>query len=686
MKSNQKAEDENHQASCPEGSSQLALCVRTFFDRDVIIVLMVALAARLLFMLAMPPQARSTDSHSWEYVASILNGGGNPYQTTGMLNWPPFWLQLIFVISKVSTAFSIPFFRVLQIFLILVESAVIVLLIRLIRIIAPAARVRALVIVGIALNPAAILLVCQHCNFDVIVAFWLLLFMLSLLRYNLTKDYADWLCACLFLGLGILTKTVPLILIPLLAGGFRVVTARLRFLGLALLLGPVVLGVSIIYVLAPADVTAKVFAYRSAAGVFGFSGLFHLAGADKITGFYNAIFYILLFTVMAASSFLFWHRQSIGGRQTVLFAALFLMCIPALGPGYNPEYLYWFLPFLIATFAFFKGKWRLVLAGFALIGVCTYLFEFAFFASHGRFLMNILIDKKVDIFQWLPLVLITKMETMTGQTLLRLPLFGAYLIVVATGTKIFLQALKERTAIADRGTIRIVEAGYWFVTSALSILAVGLVMLAKPDSVADLNRLEVHRWLAEAPKGDVSAEYNLGRAYQSGMGVTQDLAQASYWYQRAAERNNAESQNALGMLLAAYRRDYSGAAGWFLRAATNGNAVAQYNLGMFYHEGLAVEQNYEIAAQWFQKSADQGDPRAEEELGSLYASGRGVSQDYLTAYKWLKLAQLQGNGAANRELPECAAMMTPEQIAAAEEQIKQFNVVTGKEKDLPGPP
>ena len=70
----------------------------------------------------------------------------------------------------------------------------------------------------------------------------------------------------------------------------------------------------------------------------------------------------------------------------------------------------------------------------------------------------------------------------------------------------------------------------------------------------------------------------------------------------------------------------------------------------------------------------------------MYASGRGVSQDYLTAYKWLKLAQLQGNGAANRELPECAAMMTPEQIAAAEEQIKQFNVVTGKEKDLPGPP
>lgn len=45
--------------------------------------------------------------------------------------------------------------------------------------------------------------------------------------------------ACLFLGMGILSKTVPLILIPLLVGGLRRAASKVKFLGLVLLLGPV---------------------------------------------------------------------------------------------------------------------------------------------------------------------------------------------------------------------------------------------------------------------------------------------------------------------------------------------------------------------------------------------------------------------------------------------------------------
>jgi len=445
MKLKQKATDENGSRR-PEGSGQSALLGRALSRRDVFVVLLVALAARLIFMLAMPPQVRSADAHNWESVANALDAGQNPYQTTSILNWPPFWLQFIFFISKISIAFSISFFRVLQFFLSAVESVVIILLIKLIREVAPAAHVRALVIIGLALNPAAIFLICQQCNFDVILALWLMFFMLSLLRYNRTKDYADWLCACLFLGLGILTKTVPLVLAPLLAGGFRGATTRLKFLGLALLLGPVALGVSIIYVLAPADVTTKVLEYRSISRCFGFSGLFHLAGADQLMGFYNVIFYVLLFMVMVASSILFWHRRSIGDRETVLFAALLLVCIPVFGPGYNSEYLYWFMPFLVATFAFFKGKWRLVLTGFALITACTYLVEYAVLGSHGTFLLNILVYKMGNLHPplWL-LRPMAKCESATGQTLIRLPLFVAYLALLAVGTGVLFRGIKNQS-------------------------------------------------------------------------------------------------------------------------------------------------------------------------------------------------------------------------------------------------
>src|SRR5271163_4214710 len=107
--------------------SKFGLFLRRYFDRDAIVVLMVAWVPRLLYMLLMPPTVRSMDAHAMETIANVLEAGGNPYQVTTMLNWPPLWMQLDFVLSKISIAYSIPFFHVLQMFLMLVESAVIVL-------------------------------------------------------------------------------------------------------------------------------------------------------------------------------------------------------------------------------------------------------------------------------------------------------------------------------------------------------------------------------------------------------------------------------------------------------------------------------------------------------------------------------------------------------------------------------
>ena len=415
-------------------------------------VLIVAWMARFIFMVAMPSHARSFDAISWEKVADVLNSGTNPYQTTTFLNWPPFWLQIVFVISKISSFLAIPFFCVLQLFLIIIESIVIVLLVKLIRQVVPSAPVRVLVILGIALNPAAVLLICQHCNFDVIVALWVMLFLLNLLRYNRTDNSSDWLCACLFLGLGILTKTVPLILIPLLGGGFRRATVQIKFLGLALLLGPVALGMSIIYVLAPTGVTASVLAYHSLGGFFGVSGLLHLAGMDQLTPLYNLLFYLSLPTMILVASIWFWQEHSVGDRETVLLAALLLMFIPVLGPGYGPHYLYWFLPLLVASYVFFEGKWRWVLIAFGLIAAVTYLVEYALVGSDGMFLLKILASNKETLRQAVSLLpVIQKCESPIGSTLIRLPLFIAYLALIKVGTDILLQHIKNRRKRLDLG-------------------------------------------------------------------------------------------------------------------------------------------------------------------------------------------------------------------------------------------
>lgn len=428
-----------------DGHGSTAGSAGSFFRQDVAVALIIAWVARFIFMLAMPSHARSFDAIAWETVADTLNAGGNPYQTTSFLSWPPFWFQMLFVISKISSFLSLPFFRVLQLSLIIIESIVIVLLAKLIHQITPQARVRALLIFGIALNPAAILLICQHCNFDVMVVLWVLLFLLNLLRFNQTKDPADCLCACLFLGLGILTKTVPLVLVPLLAGGFRTVAGPIKLMGLALLFGPAALGMSVIYVIAPAGVTTHVLGYHSIGDFFGVSGLLHLAGLDPLAALYNLFFYLLLLTLMLRASLWFWQARSMGDRETVLLTALLLVLIPALGPGYGPHYLYWFLPLLVASYAFFEGKWRRVLIAFGVVAAITYLVEYALVGSDGMYLLKILASNKETLRQAVSLLpVVQKCESPTGLTLIRLPLFIAYLALLKVGTDILLEQIKNR--------------------------------------------------------------------------------------------------------------------------------------------------------------------------------------------------------------------------------------------------
>ena len=138
------------------------------------VVLLAAWAARTAFILLMPP-AFSLDARHWYEVAEALAQGRNPYSVTFYLNWPPLWMQVTWAIAQLSTLAQVPFARVLQAVLILIESAAIVALFRLLRRLAPAADIRLALLAGISLDPIAILLICQHVNFDVIVALWIVL-------------------------------------------------------------------------------------------------------------------------------------------------------------------------------------------------------------------------------------------------------------------------------------------------------------------------------------------------------------------------------------------------------------------------------------------------------------------------------------------------------------------------------
>jgi predicted aspartyl protease len=120
-----------------------------------------------------------------------------------------------------------------------------------------------------------------------------------------------------------------------------------------------------------------------------------------------------------------------------------------------------------------------------------------------------------------------------------------------------------------------------------------------------------------ARTGDAKAFYNIGIAYQDGVGVAQNDAQATRWFKAAADKGLPE---------------------------------AQYNLGWQYDNGRGVAQDYKEAARWYEAAARQGLAIPQTALGSMYLDGLGVPKDHKEAVRWWRAAANQGYAPAQREM------------------------------------
>jgi uncharacterized protein len=162
--------------------------------------------------------------------------------------------------------------------------------------------------------------------------------------------------------------------------------------------------------------------------------------------------------------------------------------------------------------------------------------------------------------------------------------------------------------------------------------------------------------------------------------VNSDPARAVGACRRQADRGDVIAQVALGKMYADGRgvpEDFAIAQRWFRSAANKGNADAEYDLGLMYADGDGVGQDYAEAARWYRLASDQGQPDAQNSLGVRYKRGQGVAEDYVQAYKWFALsaafaASLEGRARAEANRDKVAAMMTPTQIAEAQQLAQEW--------------
>ena len=287
-----------------------------------------------------------------------------------------------------------------------------------------------------------IILVCQHGNSDVNVGLLVTLACSALIAFRRSRDVVLWLCA-LLLGLGVLAKTTPLVLAPLLAPGARLASPLGRALGLVLLLLPATAGLAVLLALVPRDRGSR-HRVPNAAGElrilgrvpggdvlndrFRWGTILALAAAalaiwlwprvrgrsalsttercllvitllmlgalvavellDRLTPIdarsrYDTLFTIGVISLVVWLSYRLWREPPLAPESLFLLVAVIFMLVVTFGPGYGAHYAPWFIPALVATYVLLDDGWRrLLLVGYAVAAV-TYVVEYAFIPFLG---------------------------------------------------------------------------------------------------------------------------------------------------------------------------------------------------------------------------------------------------------------------------------------------------------------
>jgi uncharacterized protein len=143
----------------------------------------------------------------------------------------------------------------------------------------------------------------------------------------------------------------------------------------------------------------------------------------------------------------------------------------------------------------------------------------------------------------------------------------------------------------------------------------------------------------KAAQGFVKQELQLAAAYFAGRGVPKDLAQAAYWYRKAADQGNPAAQVYLGYLYSVglgVPQDTAEAIRWYRRAASSNSPLAEVNLAAHYMRGDGVKQDTAEALRLLRSAEEKGYGRADAYLGWSSYIGSGVPVDHTAAKVWLK--------------------------------------------------
>lgn len=165
-----------------------------------------------------------------------------------------------------------------------------------------------------------------------------------------------------------------------------------------------------------------------------------------------------------------------------------------------------------------------------------------------------------------------------------------------------------------------------------------------------------------AERGDAEAQYRLGQLYEEGIGIEPDPDLALRWYRAAASQGHLQAQWRLAQALKS--EDPVAAADWYRSAAEGGHAPAAFNLAVMLENAQGVELDLEAAAGLYELAYAGGVAEAALNRGLLEL--KRPAKDEVTALAWLLRARAAGVVGAEAAVRAVGEGMTASERSRAE--------------------
>ena len=185
------------------------------------------------------------------------------------------------------------------------------------------------------------------------------------------------------------------------------------------------------------------------------------------------------------------------------------------------------------------------------------------------------------------------------------------------------------------------------------------------------------KWYEKAAENNhAKSQYKAGKAYDEGRGAIRDIAEALYWYEKATEQGHKRAKQ----MISTFNEKGDGKVlkklhtrNWFEEAAKNNHSEAIRRMSLLYADPNGIYKYNDKALEYVTKSAELGNAYAQLDLAVIYGRGLiGTKKDFIESNKWYRIAAFNGCEAGSEQINDSIVGKSQKDIEEAKKLVNEW--------------